>query len=318
VVFLSTDNTLAFVEKLITSGKGDTSRLHHILMSLKAGKKLFFSDQKYLDGKLAQEIGLVQKPKVNLNLLERVQTLIELGAGDSGRLRFIHEMLRKGRHLYKTDTLYLEAKLGEKIDSDYLPHTEAFVVSRDPRNSSIIDKISVTHTKITKLETQLSSVLSTLSVTNNKISDLETRVSSVIANIVTTNENISDVKSQLHNNDKKITSLETQISSINERFTDFDRTLSGIYSDVTSFEARVLSSISSISSHESQVKTTLERLSKFESQLEDDKESYVESNTDEKKYGKCKNCGKKHYKKLSNYCSTECAVEHLAGQNTKK
>jgi predicted nucleic acid-binding Zn-ribbon protein len=318
VVFLSTDNTLAFVEKLITAGKGDPSRLHHILMSLRAGKKLFFSDQRYLDSRLAQEIGLVQKPKVNLNLLDRVQNLIDLGAGDSGRLRFIHEMLRKGRHLYKTDIRYLEAKLGEKIDSDDSYHPEVFVASRALHSASIIDKIVVTNTKITKIESQLSSVLNTLSVTNNKISGLETRVSSVIANIATTNENISDVKSQLYHNDQKITSLENQISSINNRFSDFDRTLSGIYSDVTSFEARVLSSISSISSHESQVNTALERLTKFESQLASDDKKLDEPNTDEKKYGKCKNCGKKHYKKLSNYCSTECAVEHLAGQKSKR
>lgn len=112
---LTTEETVAFVEKLIAAGKGDPGRLQHILSTLQKARNLYISDQKYLETKLAQEIGLQQKPKKEDPLLTKVQNLIMQGSGDIGRLQFILESLSQGKPLYHSDQKYLEGKLGEKI-----------------------------------------------------------------------------------------------------------------------------------------------------------------------------------------------------------
>ncbi|MGI0003786.1 MAG: hypothetical protein ACREAX_00670, partial [Candidatus Nitrosotenuis sp.] len=107
MVSLSIEETRSFVERLITVGKGDPGRLNHILALLREGRRLFQSDEKYLDVKLAQELGIIPKPKRDENLIERIQRLVDAGHGDTGRLKFILEVLRHGKPLYKTDQIYL-------------------------------------------------------------------------------------------------------------------------------------------------------------------------------------------------------------------
>src|SRR5574338_534271 len=116
MVSLNQEETRAFVEKLMLTGKGDPGRLNHILTILKEGRRLYDSDQKYLDGKLSQEIGVQEKLKVEESILTKVHRLITSGNGDTGRLQFILESLKQGKTLYKSDQQYLEAKLGEKIN----------------------------------------------------------------------------------------------------------------------------------------------------------------------------------------------------------
>ena len=60
MAILSPGEAQSFVEKLIASGKGDYGRLFHILTVLKEGRNLYDSDKKYLDAKLATEIGIAQ------------------------------------------------------------------------------------------------------------------------------------------------------------------------------------------------------------------------------------------------------------------
>ncbi|MBM2819975.1 MAG: hypothetical protein HW410_1657, partial [Nitrosarchaeum sp.] len=122
---LSSDEYQSFVENLITSGMGDYGRLSHILIALKEGRKLYDSDKKYLDAKLANEIGILQKPKVEENLMIKLQTLITSGNGDTGRLQFILESLQQGKTLYHSDRKYLENKLGEKINLQSLHLTDS-------------------------------------------------------------------------------------------------------------------------------------------------------------------------------------------------
>ena len=50
------ENTLDKIQKLITSGIGDTGRLQFILESLKQGKTLYRSDRQYLESKLGQTV----------------------------------------------------------------------------------------------------------------------------------------------------------------------------------------------------------------------------------------------------------------------
>jgi len=118
MVSLTPEETRAFVEKLMISGKGDPGRLNHILTILREGRRLYDSDQKYLDSKLSQEIGIQEKLKVEENVITKVQRLVTSGAGDVGRLQFILESLKQGKTLYRSDQQYLEAKIGQKINYD--------------------------------------------------------------------------------------------------------------------------------------------------------------------------------------------------------
>ncbi|NDB63628.1 MAG: hypothetical protein EB170_07155 [Nitrosopumilaceae archaeon] len=115
---LTVQETRAFVEKLMASGKGDPGRLAHILTILREGRQLYNSDKRYLDEKFSQEIGLQEQLKVDEDVITKTQKLITSGAGDTGRLQFILESLKKGKTLYKSDEQYLESKLGQKINYD--------------------------------------------------------------------------------------------------------------------------------------------------------------------------------------------------------
>lgn len=113
---LSPDEARSFVENLISSGKGDYGRLNHILTVLKEGRRLYDSDKKYLDAKLASEIGVPQKPLAEESIITKVQNLINSGNGDTGRLQFILDSLQQGKALYRSDQTYLESKLGASLN----------------------------------------------------------------------------------------------------------------------------------------------------------------------------------------------------------
>ncbi|MBI5697090.1 MAG: hypothetical protein HZC29_01000 [Thaumarchaeota archaeon] len=149
---LTPEETRAFVEKLVIAGKGDPGRLNHILVVLREGRKLYGSDQKYLDAKLAQEIGLQEKLKVEESALVKVQKLIASGTGDTGRLQFILESLKQGKKLYRSDQQYLEAKLGEKVNY------ETLIKESDDSNKTIQtlkSQVTWANEKITNLESIL-------------------------------------------------------------------------------------------------------------------------------------------------------------------
>ncbi|CAE6500169.1 conserved hypothetical protein [Candidatus Nitrosotenuis uzonensis] len=145
---LTVEETRAFVEKLIATGNGDSGRLMHILNTINLGRKLYNSDQKYLDSKLANEIGLVQKIKTEEGLVAKVQRLITARAGDIGRLQFILESLQQGKSLYKSDRSYLEAKLGERINP------ESVLAQKEPEQTidSLKSQVTLANQRIARLE----------------------------------------------------------------------------------------------------------------------------------------------------------------------
>ena len=49
-------------------------------------------------------------------ILKELQTLMDTGQGDIGRLRFILMSLRKGNPLYQSDRKYLEKKLKQEFN----------------------------------------------------------------------------------------------------------------------------------------------------------------------------------------------------------
>jgi ribosome assembly protein YihI (activator of Der GTPase) len=123
---LTLAETRAFVEKLLVTGNGDPGRLTYILNLLKQNRPLYNSDQKYLDAKFAQELGMQEKLKVEDDILTKIQKLVSSGNGDTGRLQFILEFLKQGKTLYRSDQQYLESKLGQKINyTDIAPKQDS-------------------------------------------------------------------------------------------------------------------------------------------------------------------------------------------------
>jgi len=80
--------------------------------TLQKGKKLFNSDQIYLNKKISAEVILEpqKKPSANEDKLKNVKKLISLNFGDQERLRYIFHRLQKDKILYHSDEKYLESK----------------------------------------------------------------------------------------------------------------------------------------------------------------------------------------------------------------
>jgi hypothetical protein len=156
---LTRQETRAFVEKMMASGKGDPGRLQHILTVLSQGRQLYQSDQKYIDEKFSQEIGLQESLKVEESILVKIQKLISSGAGDTGRLQFILEFLKQGKTLYKSDQQYLESKLGQKID-----YTKIIMEKQDSDKTieSLKSQVSWANQKIANLESVITQKISHL------------------------------------------------------------------------------------------------------------------------------------------------------------
>jgi DNA repair exonuclease SbcCD ATPase subunit len=154
---LTPQETKAFVEKLIATGQGDRGRLEHIMIILREGRKLYNSDQKYLNSKLAEEIGLREQAKVEPDIFEKIQALIDSGVGDSGRLQFISESLKQGKQLYNSDQKYLRSKLGDV--SLNMPSQKP---SPDTTIESLTSQIRWANQKILHLESILSEKVSQL------------------------------------------------------------------------------------------------------------------------------------------------------------
>lgn len=58
------EDLLDTIQHLMDSGIGDFNRLDHILGSLKAGKKIYSSDQRYLEGLISKNIKNELAPKL--------------------------------------------------------------------------------------------------------------------------------------------------------------------------------------------------------------------------------------------------------------
>ncbi len=148
---LTPQETRAFVESLIAEGKGDHGRLTYILSVLNSGRTLYHSDQKYLDAKLAHQIGLEEKIKVDESVESKIKKLITSGKGDTGRLQFILESIQNGKPLYKSDQSYLEGKIGEKV------HLELSVAEKQGHSTvdALKSQVQLANERIANLESIL-------------------------------------------------------------------------------------------------------------------------------------------------------------------
>lgn len=65
------DERIEKIQSLISAGSGDLGRLNHILKSIKEGKILFSSDQKYLDNLIEKHLTRESKVEVPLSSKEK-------------------------------------------------------------------------------------------------------------------------------------------------------------------------------------------------------------------------------------------------------
>ena len=144
------------IQNLMDTGSGDLGRLRFIMMTLRKGKPLYHSDQKFLEEKLNSPL-YVQEEKIIEEQTETQQIikLIELGIGDTGRLQSILERIQKNKPLYNSDKKYLQ----EKINSNN---------KKEPKQTQVqVKSPDLSEIKSLKLE---------LDKANKRISNLESTI----------------------------------------------------------------------------------------------------------------------------------------------
>ena len=141
--------TIEEIKYLISTSNGDTGRLAHILEAIKNNKKLYKSDQAFLEAQLGTEFSLEEEKQIPENkILVRIQDLINSGQGDHMRLKHIHDTISRGKYLYQSDQKYLEDKLNSKIIEDEIKTKET--KSTYQQTERIENNIKKEATKITK------------------------------------------------------------------------------------------------------------------------------------------------------------------------
>ena len=111
--------TIDEIQYLVETSNGDTGRLTHILEAIKNKKKLYQSDQNFLENKLGVSFSLEEKQKPPENkILSKIQNLINLEVGDPMRLKHIYDTISKNKPLDISDQQYLENTLNSNLVKD--------------------------------------------------------------------------------------------------------------------------------------------------------------------------------------------------------
>jgi hypothetical protein len=115
---ISTPDAILRINKLIENKQGDEGRLRYISETLQKGKRLFHSDQIYLNKKISADVIPIQKLESTEpdEKIKDVKRLIALNFGDPGRLRYILHTLQNKKTLYHSDEHYLQSKTEQFIE----------------------------------------------------------------------------------------------------------------------------------------------------------------------------------------------------------
>jgi ribosome assembly protein YihI (activator of Der GTPase) len=113
------DKTIDEIQYLVETSNGDTGRLTHILEAIKNKRKLYQSDQNFLENKLGTSFSLEEKENPPENkILSKIQNLINLKVGDPMRLKHIYDTISKNKPLDISDQQYLENTLNSNLVKD--------------------------------------------------------------------------------------------------------------------------------------------------------------------------------------------------------
>jgi hypothetical protein len=140
------------IQSLIDTNNGDVGRLYHILECLKQHKSLYRSDQLYLENKINGPFMIVDDEKPMENpILSRIQSLINSGSGDPGRLQYIYDKISLNKPLFNSDQVYLEYKLksnADDIKNDPIDFTDSFEdnfsIESDSNNKLVLENTQYT------------------------------------------------------------------------------------------------------------------------------------------------------------------------------
>lgn len=112
---ISTADAVLQIKRLIDNHQGDPGRLQYISEVLQKGRKLFHSDQIYLEKKISAQVipAQIKKPSETEERIKIVKKMLALNFGDSERLRHILQTLDRKKILYNSDKLYLESKTAQ-------------------------------------------------------------------------------------------------------------------------------------------------------------------------------------------------------------
>ena len=110
---VSVTQTLELIKQLIAENKGDVLRLRYIYEFLEKGRHLYASDQTYLEKKIDAKIIYEEKkpPSKQEEISKKIRNLLELGIGDSERLKFMLTWISKNQTLLNSDQIYLNQKV---------------------------------------------------------------------------------------------------------------------------------------------------------------------------------------------------------------
>ena len=208
---IDVQQAILLIQNIIANNQGDIGRLNFIIESLKNKKRLYKSDQNYIEKKINRVLSY-KKPEQknkNVDLLKQIKFLIQNKQGDPGRLNYILETVRKGKKLFRTDQTYLENKLESikhhKETESRLSYSEKAlyrVIPEEPKQISI------------QQETEIQNLKQELQVSKNSNEGLAQKLDEVLNTISTLQKIIEEKNSEITIKNQKIDTLTQQLSKI--------------------------------------------------------------------------------------------------------
>lgn len=203
---------ILLIQTIIANNQGDIGRLNFIIESLKSKKKLYKSDQNYVEKKINRVLSYKKSEHKNKNkdLLKQIKFLIQSKQGDLGRLNHILENVRKGKKLFKTDQTYLENKI------KLLKHLQESESKLTYPESTVSYKIMPTESsqKSLEKETVMQNLKQELEVSKNSNDELVKKLDEALNTISILQKTIKEKNAEITVKNQKIDSLTQQISKI--------------------------------------------------------------------------------------------------------
>ncbi|RDJ31013.1 MAG: hypothetical protein DWQ18_04555 [Crenarchaeota archaeon] len=203
---------ILLIQNIIANNQGDIGRLNFIIESLKNKKKLYKSDQNYIEKKINGVLSYKKQEQKNKNfdLQKQIKSLIQGKQGDPGRLNYILESVKKGKKLFKTDQTYLENKL--KLIKN---HQESVI---KPKHSETNTSYQLIHNEFSqrslKRETEIENLKQELEISKNSNDELIKKLDDALSTISTLQKTIEEKNLEITKKNQKIGTLTQELSKI--------------------------------------------------------------------------------------------------------
>ena len=236
---IDVQQAILLIQNIIANNQGDIGRLNFIIESLKNKKRLYKSDQNYIEKKINGTLSykkLEQKNK-NFDLQKQIKFLINNKQGDPGRLHYILETIKKEKNLFKTDQTYLENKLKIIKQKKVIENKQIYpeenstykIITQENTKRSFEEQVEIQKLK-QELEISKNSndeLKEKLNDAINKISNLQKIIEDKNLEIVTKNQKIDTLRQEISkiklvSNNPELKEITNQINSENEKISNQD------------------------------------------------------------------------------------------------